>query len=315
MIYLKCGDCLELMSEIPDHSVDLILCDLPYGTTGCKWDIVIPFEPLWEQYNRIMKPNGTVALFGSEPFAAMLKVSNLKMYKYDWVWEKNNGGNFQLVNEQPLKVHETISVFYNNTTSMVFADIINENMKRLELPYDAVSSLIMSKNGYRTGWLSNKLSGKQLPTREQWAKLCDLFGIEDEYDKLYSQVIKHTYNMELSDVNVVCSNKGKGGTLNHMASEKKRDSYVQTKSGYPKSVIRFKRESGLHPTQKPVALLEFLIKTYTNEGGVVLDNCMGSGSTGVACVNTNRFFIGIEKDANYFELAKNRIMDAKRKLF
>lgn len=306
---LYIGDCLELMKDIPDGSVDLILCDLPYGAASLKWDVVIPFEPLWEQYRRVMKPNATVALFGTEPFSSLIRMSNPKMYKYDWVWDKGNAGNFQLANEQPLKVHETISIFYNNKTTKVFSDIIVANMKRLGLPYEKVSALFPSRNGNKTGWLSNKISGKQLPTKEQWAKLCEMFGIPDEYEELRGRVVKHTYNMELRDVNVTCSDKGKGGNLNRLASEKKRESRTQTKSGYPRSIVRFGRETGIHPTQKPVPLLEYLIRTYTNRGGVVLDNCMGSGSTGVACVRTGRDFIGIEIDGKMVELAERRIKD------
>ena len=274
------GDCLEVMNEIPDNSVNLILCDLPYGTTGIKWNVKIPFDKLWEHYNRVLKPNGTVLLFGSEPFASMVRYSNPSMYKYDWVWEKNNCGN----------------------------------MKRLGLGYNEVSMLFPSRNGLQTGWLSNKISGKQLPTREQWKRLCNLFGIEDEYDKL---AVKNTitYNMVLKDVERTLSNKGKGGRLGHLGSQNKRSEYKQTKSGYPKSILKFNRETGFHPTQKPVSLLEFLVKTHSNEGDVVLDNCMGSGSTGVACVNTGRNFVGIEIEKKYFEIAEERILDSEKKLF
>jgi len=304
------GDCLEVMKQIPDKSIDLVLCDLPYGTTACAWDSVIPFEPLWAQYRRVLKQNGVIALFGSEPFSSLLRVSNLDWYRYDWIWEKNNAGNFQLANEQPLKVHENISVFYDNTECKTFSDIITSNMERLGLSYGEVSELFLSKNGNRTGWLSNKISGRQFPTREQWAKLCGLFGIPDEYDKYEKS--RHTYNLELADTFEACSNKGKGGTLNHIASEGKRDAYIQTKTGYPKSVLRFARETGLHPTQKPVALLEFLIRTYSNGDETVLDNCMGSGSTGVACMNTSRNFIGIELDEGYFAVAQRRIGEARK---
>lgn len=308
------GDCLEVMNEIPDSSVNLILCDLPYGTTGIKWDVKIPFDELWKQYNRVLKPNGTVLLFGSEPFASMVRFSNPSMYKYDWVWEKNNCGNFQLVNKQPMKIHETVSVFYEIPRHYAFSDVIVSNMERLGLSYNEVSMLFPSRNGLQTGWLSNKISGKQLPTREQWKKLCELFGIENEYDKL---AVKNgiTYNMVLKDVDKTLSNKGKSGRLGHLGSHNKRGEYKQTKSGYPKSILKFNRETGYHPTQKPVGLLEFLIKTHSNEGDVVLDNCMGSGSTGVACVNTNREFIGIEIEKKYYEISEERIIDAKKKLF
>ena len=234
MINLMQGDCLELMKTIPDGSVDLILTDPPYGTTACKWDTVIPFDLMWEQLNRIIKPNGAIVLFGSEPFSSMLRMSNIKQYKYDWIWEKEQGVNFQLCKKQPLKIHETISVFS-----------------------------LKSHNYFPQGLIA-----------------CDIRK----------------------------SNKGKGGNLGHLSSEEKRKEYKQEWSNYPKTIQRFNRERGLHPTQKPVALLEYLIRTYTQEGETILDFTMGSGSTGVACKNTNRSFIGIELDETYFEIASERIL-------
>ena len=238
--YIEQGDCLELIKDIPDGSIDMILCDLPYGTTACKWDVIIPFEPLWEQYNRIIKDNGAIVLFGSEPFSTELRHSNLKNYKYDWVWKKNNAGNFALCKKQPLKYHEVISVFYKKMP------IYNpQGIKKLETPK-------------------------------------------------------------------LMSNKNKAGKLGHLSSEKKRDFYTQEYTNYPSTIIEFPRPSkAVHPTQKPVALLEYLIKTYTNEGDIVLDNCMGSGSTCVACVNTNRHYIGFELDEKYFDIACKRINEAK----
>ena len=230
---LYLGDCLELMKQIPDGSVDLVLCDLPYGTTACKWDSVIPFEPLWEQYRRIAKKNAAIVLTASQPFTTALIASNMREFKYCWVWEKEQGVNFQLAKKQPLKVHEDVVVFSRGQTA---------------------------------------------------------------------------YNPQgLKDCDISKSNKRKGGGLGHCASEAVRSTYKQTKSGYPRSIQKFGRERGLHPTQKPVALMEYLIKTYTNEGEVVLDNCMGSGTTGVACANTGRRFIGIEREPEYFDIAQNRI--------
>ena len=230
---LMLGDCLERMKEIPDGSVDMVLCDLPYGTTACKWDVLIPFDKLWEQYSRIAKTSAAIVLTASQPFTTLLVGSNINLFKYSWVWEKEQGVNFQLAKRQPLKVHEDICVFY----------------------------------------------------REQ----C-----------LYIP-------QGLRDCSITKSNKGKGGNLGHCASEDLRDTYVQTKTGYPRSVQKFGRDRGLHPTQKPVELCEYLVRTYTTEGEVVLDNTMGSGTTGVACVNTGRNFIGIEKDEGYFNIAKARI--------
>lgn len=308
------GDCLEKMKDIPDKSVDAIICDLPYGTTACAWDVIIPFEPLWKQYERIIKDKGVIVLFGSEPFSSLLRLSNLDWYKYDWIWEKNNAGNFQLVNYQPLKIHETISIFYNDSPNMEFANIMLENMKRLNLKQIDISKLELSKNGNITGWVTNKLNGTQLPTKEQWRKICNLFDIDDNYDQILSCIKKPTYNLELSDVEIIQSNKGKAGNLGHLSSEQKRDYYIQSKTGYPKSILKFNREIGLHPTQKPLELIKYLIKTYTNETDLVLDNTMGSGTTGVACLETNRRFIGIEKDMKYFEIAKNRIEDKQKEL-
>ena len=228
------GDCLELMKNIPDGSVDLVLTDPPYGTTACKWDSVIPFEPMWEQLNRIIKPNGAICLFGSEPFSSALRMSNIKNFKYDWIWEKEQGANFMLCKYQPYKVHEIVSVFSKAT---------------------------------------------------------------------------HNYFPQMTEGKPYISGKGTSGEITGNRLK------VQTKNEgkrYPRSIQRFNTEKNksTHPTQKPIALLEYLIKTYTNEGETVLDFTMGSGSTGVACVNTNRRFIGIELDDGYFEIAKKRIEEA-----
>ena len=237
-IQIKQGDCLELMKEIPDKSIDMILCDLPYGTTACKWDSVIPFEPLWEQYNRIIKDNGAIALFGQEPFSSSLRLSNVDNYKYDIYWEKERLTNINQVKKRVGKTIETISVFYK----------------------------------------------KQCTYNPQMVK----------YDgKPRTNKVKN----------------GKMGTLTDQ-QKKKVFEYKDTGWRYPTQVWKFKRDclkSNLHQTQKPIALLEELVKTYTNENDVVLDFTMGSGSTGVACVNTNRRFMGIELDDTYFTIAKERI--------
>lgn len=226
----------------------MILCDLPYGTTACKWDTVIPFEPLWEQYNRIIKDNGAIVLFGSEPFSTILRYSNLKMYKYDWIWKKNTVDGFFNAKCRPLKSIENICVF-----SKKQARAKGDNMKYY--PQNLISVFKKVKNNSR------------------------------ENDE-------HKYYRKSLDGN----------------------NYVQNYTNYPIDVLTFDRDNQkLHPTQKPVALLEYLIKTYTNEGETVLDNCMGSGSTGVACMNTGRNFIGIELDPKYFEIASKRIEEAKNK--
>ena len=235
------GDCLEVMDKLIEEGVivDTIICDPPYGTTACKWDTVIPFDEMWSRLNKLIKPNGAICLFGSEPFSSVLRMSNIKNYKYEIIWEKNNAGNFQLAKKQILKYHENISIFYKKQ-----ATYNPQGLIKLETP-------------------------------------------------------------------TIQSNKGKGGKLGHLSSEKKRATYKQEYTNYPKSIVKFNRPSKpIHPTQKPVELLEYLIKTYTNENELVLDFTMGSGSTGVACINTNRKFIGIELDKNYFNIAKQRIEEA-----
>ena len=243
MMVLRQGDCLELMKDIPDKSIDMILCDLPYGTTSCKWDVVIPLEPLWEQYNRIIKDNGAIVLFGNEPFSSQLRISNLKMYRYDWYWLKSRSGNFIQANKRPHKRIECISVFYKKQPMYNPQKIINPK-------------------------------GEQTRCKYRLAKQKELFVGQVSTSQEYSAY-----------------------------SEKYEPSKL-----LPISLLDFENDKKpLHPTQKPVALLEYLIKTYTNENETVLDNCMGSGSTGVACVNTGRSFIGIELDENYFNIAKERI--------
>ena len=302
------ADCFDVFQYIEDKSINLILCDLPYGTTACAWDIIIPFDKLWQQYKRIIKDKGVIVLFGSEPFSSLLRTSNLAWYKYDWIWEKNNSGNFQLVNYQPLKIHETISVFHNETPNMEFANIMIENMKRLNLKQIDVSKLELSRTGGITGWVTNKMNGSQLPTEQQWGKICNLFGIENKYNEILSTVKKITYNLELDETELVLSNKGKAGTLGHLSSESKRETYIQDKTGYPKSILKYSRENGLHPTQKPLELVKYLIKIYSNEDDVVMDNCMGSNTTGLACKELNRQYIGIEKDKNYYDISVSRVL-------
>jgi site-specific DNA-methyltransferase (adenine-specific) len=302
----NCFDQLDLLIN-DGVIVDSILIDLPYGQTSQSWDVVIPFDEMWNKIKKILKPKGNVCIFGSEPFASLLRTSNLEWYKYDWVWEKNNAGNFQLVNYQPLKIHETISVFYNDTPNMEFADIMKYHMERLNLKQIDISKLQLSKNGNLTGWVTNKLNGSQLPTEQQWEKICNLFQIENKYNEILSTVKYPTYNLKLDDTFLRLSNKNKGGSLGHMSSENKRDTYIQNKTGYPKSILKFDREVKYHPTQKPLKLMEFLVKTYTNENDIVLDFVMGSGTTGVACKKLNRNFIGVEDDFNYFRIAQNRI--------
>jgi site-specific DNA-methyltransferase (adenine-specific) len=236
-------DCLIGMNRIPDHSIDLILCDLPYGTTVYEWDIPIPLEPLWEQYNRIIKDNAAIVLFSDEPFASDIINGNRKYFRYKWIWDKEYGSNFQNARRMPMKRHEEILVFY-----------------------------------------------KKLPTyNPQW---------------WYSTPYK-AKNTERRNTYELLSGKMYGGSV------RERRIMAGSVDGrrYPTSILRFPRYNTkrLHPTQKPVALLEYLIKTYTNEGDVVLDNCFGSGSTLVAAVNTNRRYIGFELERKYFDMACQRL--------
>lgn len=231
---LNQGDCLELMKGLPDGSVDLILCDLPYGTTACKWDSVIPFDLLWGQYRRVAKQNAAIVLTANQPFTSALVMSNPKAFKYTWAWVKTNCTGFANAKKQPLRQFEDVLVFYDCQPTYNPQGVI-----KLDNPKTRTKNTgaIMGRTGFKDG-------------------------------------------------------------------------YQQTETNYPKNVLQVPSERGLHPTQKPVALMEYLIRTYTNEGELVLDNCMGSGTTGVACANTGRRFIGMERDAGYFEVASRRIVEA-----
>lgn len=257
------GDCLVEMDKIADKSVDMILCDLPYGTTACKWDVVIPFDKLWEQYNRIIKDNGAIVLFGSQPFTSSLIMSNIKNFKYEWIWEKQKASNFMGAKYQPLKYHENICVFSKSTHNYY-------PQKYKVLEFEEI---------------------KQMNDKE----LKQVFETMD-YDRFGKVDRRKTINQP---------NYSKEIHYGNIKGSRKKDNGLR----YPKSVLKFDRSvnSNLHPTQKPVALMEYLIKTYTNEGETVLDNCMGSGTTGVACKKTGRHFIGIEKDEKYFEIAVSRV--------
>lgn len=236
-------DCLIGMQNIPDKSIDCIICDLPFGSTACSWDNVIPFEPLWDQYKRIIKDNGAIVLFGSQPFTSALVMSNPKMFKYEWIWGKGRGTGFQIVKYKPLVSHENILIFGKGTIKY------NPQMREREVP-----RISKNKGTTRQMLISN---GKE-------------YQAERALDKKYPIT-----ELQFSNNN----QKGK-----------------------------------LHPTQKPVPLLEYLIRTYTNEGETVLDNCMGSGTTAIACINTSRNFIGFELDKGYFEIAKKRIAEHTKDL-
>ncbi len=243
------GDCLNVMPSIPSGSVDMILCDLPYGTTACKWDTIIPFKPMWVQLHRIIKGNGAIVLFGSEPFSSYLRMSNIKNYKYDWIMSKNKCGNFMLCKTQPLKHHEIISVFSLGKAT-----------------YYPIMEFVGIKDKRKKNNLRNKM------------KNGGAFG---------NNLIGYTHKPD----------KG---------------------NRYPKSIINVNNadttKAKYHPTQKVVTLIEYLIKTYTLKNETVLDFTIGSGTTAVACINTNRNFIGIEKEEEYVEKARERVEQAKRML-
>lgn len=230
-------ECLEGMKKILDNSIDLIICDLPYGTTACSWDSVIPFDKLWEQYNRVKKETAPVVLFGAEPFSTVLRMSNLKDYKYDWYWEKNIATGFAFAKYQPMRSMETISVFYKKSCPYFPQGVYEVKNKKKKI--------------------------RKVPENET--------VVDDK----------------------TLSNK----------------EYISELTGYPNNILRFPKETKgvFHPTQKPVALLEYLIKTYTKEGALVLDNCMGSGTTAIACLNTDRKFIGFEMNKEYYSKSLDRI--------
>lgn len=239
-LWLMQGDCLERMKEIETGSVDMILCDLPYGTTQNKWDSVIPFTPLWEQYKRVIKKQGAIVLTASQPFTSALVMSNVKMFKYEWIWEKSQAVGHLNAWKRPMLKHESILVFANGQTQ--YNPMIEDKPVENQRP-------LTTRTKKSTNYGDHRLDTHKCPP-----------------DK-----------------------------------------------SMPRSVVKFNNAQGnIHPTQKPLSLMEYLIKTYTNESETVLDNCFGSGTTGVACVNTNRKFIGIELDENYYGLAKKRIIDTIR---
>ena len=242
------GDCLEEMKNIPDKSIDMILCDLPYGTTACKWDTIVPFDKLWVQYKRIIKDNCAIVLFGSEPFSSYLRMSNIKNYKYDWVWDKVSGGNPFNNNIMPMKTTENIMIFEKKGRRLKYFPIMEDADPKNIRPQINTKQKSDIMGNFKNGFISKSDPKKRFPKHI---------------------IVENIRNKEVNSLNRI------------------------------------------HPTQKPVALIEYLIKTYTNEGDIVLDNCMGSGTTGVACINLNRNFIGIELDEKYFEIAKQRIASHK----
>jgi DNA modification methylase len=297
---------------IPDKSIDMILCDLPYGTTACKWDTIIPFDKLWEQYNRIIRDGGIVVLFGSQPFTTQLINSNIENFKYELIWEKEQGINFPLAKKQPLKSHENICVFFQTPTDNTenrYQDLkeymIGEKEKT-GLKSKEINTLL--KN-YMSSHYFTRGTQFTIPKEEDYIKLQSTGYFKKEYP-----LIKEEYEKGFNTYNPQMEHNGKGwksgskskievyGGLETLARKTSDNEYR-----YPKSVMRYNREYGLHPTQKPVALFEYLIKTYTNEGELVLDNCMGSGTTAVAAARLNRQFLGFERESEYVRIANQRL--------
>ena len=324
------GDCLELMKDIPDKSIDLILCDLPYGTTACKWDTIIPFEPLWKQYKRVLKDNGVVALFANQPFTSALITSNLSDYKYNLVWLKNRGTGFQYAKSQPMRQTEDICIFYANKppfdTTHAFAKLkryMIQEKEKTGLSMKELKKLLCSD---MAGHYFTTKSQFTIPTKSAYAILqttgCfsrSYAEIRAEYDAENEKIKAErsnetfsTYNPQMIALDKPAKYK-KASSCNTIGGIENKKEYYWVTHAFPTNVLNFAKVSKpQHPTQKPVALLEYLIKTYTNEGDTVLDNCMGSGSTGVACVNTGRNFIGIELDERYFTIAEKRISQANQ---
>lgn len=246
-ITLQQGDCLELLKGIPDAILDMVLCDPPYGTTQCKWDSVIPFNEMWKELNRIIKPNGAVVLFGSEPFSSALRMSNIRHYKYDWIWDKVSGGNPFNNKIMPMKTTENICVFEKTGKKVNYYPIMQDADPRNIRPQNPGKQKSDLLGKFKNGFIHKSDGTKRFPKHI---------------------IVENVRNNEVNALNRI------------------------------------------HPTQKPVALMEYLIRTYTKDGESVLDFTMGSGTTGVACINTNRKFIGMEKDEGYFSIAKERIESA-----
>ncbi len=342
------GDCLELMKNIEDNSVNMILCDLPYGTTACSWDEIIPFEKLWEEYERIKKPEGIIVLNSSQPFTTKMINSNLKLFKYCWIWDKERGSGHLLAEIRPMMCTEDIVVFYEDLNSrkqkVTSFEKLREYFYNILVYLGESNKSICNKLGHRKAehffyvlprkHIIKKVGSRadhcfrygstqwDMPTGETYQELINIFGIDKYnefrcYEDLKKEYIDEektlgevTYNPQMRprDKPRISTNKGSDECYNGNGKEF-RSKVLNER--YPVNLITFNKSShkdmSLHPTQKPVALMEYLIKTYTNEGDLVLDNCMGSGTTGVACVNLNRDFIGMELDEKYFEIAKERI--------
>ncbi len=315
------GDCLELMKDIPNGSVDMILCDLPYGTTACKWDTIIPFDKLWEQYERIIKPTGAIVLTASQPFTSLLINSNINAYRHIWYWKKSRPTGFQRVSQEPLRTIEDVVVFYRDipynevktTEQMISFKIkLSDYFKSSGL---TLKQLNIACGFEASGYFRKSSSWKNVtPTEEKLKVMCD--NMNCSFDELQSELL--TANKSISWLMRTfnpqgirsCSKKNKRGATGENWHELANNHYDVEFENYPTNIIEILSEGKpLHPTQKPIALFEYLIKTYTNEGDLVLDNTAGSGTTAIACLNTNRQFIVMEKEQKYYDIILKRVGD------
>jgi len=332
MIQLIQGDCLIESDKIESGSVDLILTDLPYGTTACSWDEIIPFEPMWEMFYRLLRPNGFIVLTASQPFTTKLIASNIDNFSHQWIWQKEQGSNPLLANKMPMKNFEDVLVFSNEPTKH---DTKGEHSQRLYfkkvLDFIGLKKKEIINNIGQCADHCFRVDSTQygLCTNKTYNKLIEFYGIDkmrgftewqvlnienkefrEELIRKFDEKNPRVYNPQMTKGKEYVSG---GGYVKHL------DQFVEggnvSNKRYPTSTIEFAtgKNKSVHPTQKPTALLEYLIKTYTNEGMTVFDATMGSGSTGVAAKNLNRSFIGIEQDPNYFKIAEERIN--KRNLF
>lgn len=319
LINLYHGDCLQVMNELPENSVDLVVCDLPYGFTDAEWDNIIPFAEMWGQYRRLLKPKGRVVLFGNQPFTTKLIHSNLNDYSHMWYWIKNTASGALNAKKQPMRCVEDIVVFtvnantnkgkHKNLRQYFFDELEKSGLKRIDI--DKLLNSSMSSHYFTHG------EQFSIPSKSNYEKLQSTGYFQRPYEDIKREYLsgkKSTtpiYNPQ--GVRKLEKPKKKTVTKSNQSAlwgSVTPKEYQQTMTGYPKNTLYFDNVQSckkLHPTEKPVALLEYLIKTYSNENDVVLDNCMGSGSTGSACINTNRRFIGIEKDKRYFDIAKSRL--------
>lgn len=314
------------MKRIQDHSIDMILCDLPYGFTNCKWDTVIPFADLWKQYKRIAKKNCVCVLFGNQPFTSAMVSSNFSEFSHIWYWKKNCPTNALNAKRQPMRNIEEIPVFvlnqpsknnegmHENLRKYFFDELKKSGWKRKDV--DKLLKSSMSSHYFTNG------QQFAIPSAENYKKLQDATGCfqrpYEEINKEFSgvKIEPYTYNPQgVRDFDKPRINREREGIKYNVYHPRTPKTYKQTKTGYPVNLLEIKgfnssEKARVHPAQKPVELLEYLVKTYSNEGETVLDNCMGSGSTGVACMNTGRKFIGIELDKGYFDISERRIADA-----